>query len=236
MICNARTRHNAMRAAAARRVVPTNVTTARRPVRETERAIARALASCAVSLCVTLAPMEAFAAPGSKPAPLFAEGGQAACTNAALDAFADVRAKFSLEVSTGALPEAVLTLSGCDYSERDLHGKVLSGTVMDEASFEKSDLSATEMSRASVRNANLRGADLRSANCYEARFDGSDLRGVNFENALLSNATFGKSKGQWADVAGANFEGALVSSSDARKLCDNPTLDLDGEIAIGGCR
>ena len=47
----------------------------------------------------------------------------------ALDAFADVRAKFSLEVSTGAMPEAVLTLTGCDYGGAALRGKILSGAA-----------------------------------------------------------------------------------------------------------
>ena len=75
-----------------------------------------------------------------------------------------------------------------------------------------------------------------SANAYEARFDGSDLRGANFSNALLSNASFGKGEdGRWANVEGAEFEGALLSSSDARKLCQNPTLDIEGQIAVGGC-
>lgn len=210
-------------------------TSARRVVKALDaREIGRQCVNLGLSLTLFIAP--ARAAPGSKPAPLIS-GGQEACTVSALDAFADVRAKFSLEVSTGALPEAVLTLSGCDYAGKNLHAKILSGTVMDAANFESADLSATEMSRASAKNSNFKGVNFNSANCYEARFDGSDLRGANFENALLSNATFGKGEGgKWANVEGANFEGALVSSSDARKLCDNPTLDLEGQIAVGGCR
>ena len=65
--------------------------------------------------------------PGQRPEPLVntADG----CTVRALDAFADVRAKFSLEVSTGAMPEAVLTLTGCDYGGAALRGKILSGAA-----------------------------------------------------------------------------------------------------------
>jgi uncharacterized protein YjbI with pentapeptide repeats len=107
---------------------------------------------------------------------------------------------------------------------------------MDGTNFENADASETEMSRTSARNSNLRGVNFASANAYEARFDGSDLRGANFANALLSNASFGKGEdGRWANVEGAEFEGALLSLSDARKLCQNPTLDIEGQIAVGGC-
>ena len=194
------------------------------------------VAAVALSLALATSPLDAdaVASVGQKPPPTIStpEG----CTLRALDAFSDVRAKFSLEVSTGALPEAVLTLTGCDYSGKQLRGKILSGVVMDGTNFENADASETEMSRTSARNSNLRGVNFASANAYEARFDGSDLRGANFANALLSNASFGKGEdGRWANVEGAEFEGALLSLSDARKLCQNPTLDIEGQIAVGGC-
>ena len=76
----------------------------------------RASPSVALSLALATSPLDAVAVAsvGQKPPPTIStpEG----CTLRALDAFSDVRAKFSLEVSTGALPEAVLTLTGCDYS------------------------------------------------------------------------------------------------------------------------
>ena len=205
--------------------------------RQSERIQRARGAACAAAVSIALTTstaIPAMASPGSKPAPLVST--EEGCTVKALDSFADVRAKFSLEVSTGALPEAVLTLGGCDYSGKNLRGKILSGVNADGTNFEKADLSETEMSRTSARNSNLRGVNFASANAYEARFDGSDLRGANFDGALLSNATFGKGEdGKWANVDGVNFDGALVSSSDARKLCQNPTLDVEGEIAIGGC-
>ena len=54
------------------------------------------------------------------------------------------------------------------------------------------------------------------------------MRGASFANALLSSASF-----TGADVAGAVFEGALLSSSDTKLLCANPTLDEDGQMALG---
>jgi hypothetical protein len=37
------------------------------------------------------------------------------------------------------------------------------------------------------------------------------------------------------NLDGANFEGALLSSSDAQRVCENPTVDDYGR-AILGCR
>ena len=213
----------------------TRASNTRASIDSTRSLLARDVARVALAASLTiLAPEGARGTPGQRPEPLVntVDG----CTVRALDAFADVRAKFSLEVSAGAMPEAVLTLTGCDYGGAKLRGKILSGAVADGTNFEGAEMSETEMSRTSARDSNLRNVDFRSANAYEARFDGSDLRGANFENALLSNASFGRgANGTWANLDGANFEGALVSSSDARKLCENPTLDVEGQIAVGGC-
>ena len=62
------------------------------------------------------------------------------CTPDKLDLFKDVRAKFSMEASTGALPEAILDLDKCDYSNIDLDAKVLSGLIARNANFENSQL------------------------------------------------------------------------------------------------
>ena len=154
----------------------------------------------------------------------------------ALDLFKDTRAKFSLEVGTGALPEAVLDLAQCDYSGQDLTGRVLSGVIASNANFEGAKIVRTEMSRAQAVDSNFMNADFSDTNAYEVSFAGSDMRNVNFENTILTNARFGKdAAGRWANLEGANFEGALLSSSDAQRVCENPTVDDYGR-AILGCR
>jgi len=58
----------------------------------------------------------------------------------------------------------------------------------------------------------------------------------NFDNAILTNARFGKGKnGEWAQLDGVNWDGALLSSSDAQRVCENPTVDDYGK-AILGCK
>ena len=176
----------------------------------------------------------ALAGAGEKP-PLVIDmpGG---CTLEALDLFKDTRAKFSLEVGTGALPEAVLDLKGCDYSGQDLTGKILSGVVATGADFSNAKIVGAEMSRAKAAEVNFNGADMSSTNFYEVNFAGSDLRNVNFDNAILTNARFGKGKnGEWAQLDGVNWDGALLSSSDAQRVCENPTVDDYGK-AILGCK
>jgi uncharacterized protein YjbI with pentapeptide repeats len=64
-----------------------------------------------------------------------------------------------LEVGSGAIPEAVLDLAQCDYSGRDLTGKVLSGVLASHANFQGARVVGAEMSRAQAVGSNFRDAD-----------------------------------------------------------------------------
>jgi uncharacterized protein YjbI with pentapeptide repeats len=190
-----------------------------------------AIAGVAVFL---VSPSPSLSEPGQRPPPVAEMPG--GCTLDALDLFKDTRAKFSLEVGTGALPEAVLDLATCDYSGANMDGKVLSGAIASNATFDDVSFTGGEMSRAKAVDSSWKGANLSSTNFYEVNFAGSDLRGANFDNAILTNARFGKdAKGKWADLDGVNWDGALLSSSDAQRVCENPTVDEYGR-AILGCR
>jgi len=193
-----------------------------------------AVASASLALALSACPGPALAEAGQKPPPVRDMPG--GCTIEALDLFKDTRAKFSLEVGTGALPEAILDLGGCDYSGADLDGKVLSGAIMSGANFEGAIFTGGEASRAKAVGTNFRGSVLRGTNFYEVSFAGADLRGADFDNAILTNARFGRDGGgNWAQLDGVNWEGALLSSSDAQRACENPTVDDYGR-AILGCR
>ncbi|EEH52061.1 uncharacterized protein MICPUCDRAFT_53583 [Micromonas pusilla CCMP1545] len=193
-----------------------------------------AVASASLALALSACPGPALAEAGQKPPPVRDMPG--GCTIEALDLFKDTRAKFSLEVGTGALPEAILDLGGCDYSGADLDGKVLSGAIMSGANFEGAIFTGGEASRAKAVGTNFRGSVLRGTNFYEMSFAGADLRGADFDNAILTNARFGRDGGgNWAQLDGVNWEGALLSSSDAQRACENPTVDDYGR-AILGCR
>ena len=199
--------------------------------RITQKLFAGAMVAGALTL-TSCGPAAAEA--GQKPPPVIDMPG--GCTLEALDLFKDTRAKFSLEVGTGALPEAVLDLGGCDYSGQDLSGKILSGVIATGANFSNATLVGAEMSRAKGQDAIFTGANMRSVNAYEVNLGGSDLTNVDFDNAILTNARFGKGKGgEWAKLGGANWEGALLSSSDAQRVCENPTVDDYGK-AILGCK
>lgn len=202
-------------------------------VSRTSSAISKVFGVAAGFVLLASPPM-ALAEPGQRPPPVAELPG--GCTLEALDLFKNMRAKFSLEVGTGALPEAVLDLAMCDYSGAEMDGKVLSGAIASNAKFDNVQFTGGEMSRAKAVGSSFRNANLSSTNCYEVNFAGSDLRGVNFDNAILTNARFGKDKdGNWANLDGVNWEGALLSSSDAQRVCENPTVDEYGK-AILGCR
>jgi hypothetical protein len=79
-----------------------------------------ALAAAVCALCLGSAPLEA--AQRTRQPPPGTEQGR--CEVSALDKFADTRATFSQEASGGNMAEAVVDIRGCDYSGKDLSGKV----------------------------------------------------------------------------------------------------------------
>jgi hypothetical protein len=191
-------------------------------------AAAAAAAALLLSVSAPL-PASALAPPTSDPA---------RCAVSRLKDFAGVRASFSAEVGSGALPEAVLDLRECSFAKLDLNAAVLSGAVLDDADFSGAQLVHADAARASARRANFRGATLTDANFFAVSFNGADLRGAVMSNAILSNATFGRDGGKdgvWAQLGGVDWEGALLSRSDATRLCENPTVDDEGR-AVLGCR
>lgn len=87
--------------------------------------LAGLLAAAAV-LCS--APPTFAAGPAPRTPPVLEVAGR--CSLEALDVFAETRAKFSQEASGGNMTEALVDIRGCDYSNKDLSGKVLSGVLM----------------------------------------------------------------------------------------------------------
>jgi uncharacterized protein YjbI with pentapeptide repeats len=135
------------------------------------------------------------------------------------------------------MAEANVDIRSCDYSNKDLSGKVLSGVNMQGADFTNSKLVGSQMARADAKGAKLAGVDFTDTNCYSTSFDGADLSGAQFENSILTAATFGKDgSGTWANLQGTHFEGALVSSSDVVRICENPTLEESTKKFELGCR
>jgi hypothetical protein len=190
----------------------------------------RAAAAAAAALLLSATPLPAFALgpPSADPA---------RCAASRLKEFAGVRASFSAEVGSGALPEAVLDLRECSFAGQELGNAVLAGAILDGADFSGAQLVHVDASRASAKRVNFQNAALADSNWFAVSFAGADLRGAKFTNALLGNATFGRDgkDGEWALLGGADFEGALLSRSDAARVCENPTVDDEGR-AILGCR
>ena len=209
---------------------PPAVAAAPAPPRCRSLSSAAAAAAAALSIAFSVAVPSSFALP-----PPSAEVNR--CDPVRLKAFASTRASFSAEASSGSLPkEAILDLRGCSFAGLKLEAEVFSGAQLDGADLHGADLTHTDWARASARGANFAGATLKDSNLFNVDLRGADVRGTNFANALLSGANFGKDeKGQWANMEGAELEGALLSSSDTRSLCLNPTIDVDGAIALG-CR
>ena len=207
------------------------------------RCATRRCAAAAVAPPLSAAPLAAVAAaaslllswPASALALAAPSADPARCNVSRLKDFAATRASFSMEVSGGALPEAVLDLRDCQFGALNIRDAVFSGARLDGANLAGSTLPHADFARATARRTNLSQTSLVDSNLFAVSFDGADLRGADFTNAIMGNATFGKDGDAWAQLAGANFEGALLSKSDAKTVCLNPTLDDEGR-AVLGCR
>lgn len=129
-----------------------------------------------------------------------------------------------------AVSDKILDLRFCDFTDKNLSGKTLSGALLADAKLNKANLQEVVMSKAYAVKADFSGADLTNAVVDRVVFDEANLSGVQFVNAVITGVTF-----DGANLAGANFEDALIGSEDAKRLCNNPTLDADAR-AIVGCR
>ena len=159
--------------------------------------------------------------------------GQDRCGLEALKKGASTRAAFS-DFATQQNQELYVNIEGCDYSNMDLSGEVLSGVKARGANFENSIFGA-ESSRADFSDANLRGAVIRSVNLYNTIFAGADLEGADLSGSLAPGAFFGRDEqtGKKANLKDVNFEDTLLSSSDVRTICANSSLTFESKMSLG---
>ena len=155
------------------------------------------------------------------------------CSIEALKKGASTRAAFS-DFATQQNQELYVNIEGCDFSNMDLSGEVLSGVKARGANFRNS-IFGPECSRADFSVADLRGAVIRNVNLYNTVFAGANLEGADFTASLASGAFFGKDEqtGELANLKGAVFEDTLLSSSDVTRMCSNKTLDFEGKMNLG---
>ena len=155
------------------------------------------------------------------------------CSVEALKKGAGTRAAFS-DFATQQNQELYVNVEGCDFSNLDLSGEVLSGIKARGANFSHS-VFGPECSRADFAAADLRGAVIRNVNLYNTSFAGANLEGADFTASLASGAYFGKDEqtGEVANLKGAVFEDTLLARSDVTKICGNKTLDFEGKMLLG---
>ena len=155
------------------------------------------------------------------------------CSVEALKKGASTRAAFS-DFATQQNQELYVNIEGCDFSNMDLSGEVLSGVKARGANFRNS-IFGPECSRADFSVADLRGAVVRNVNLYNTVFAGANLEGADFTASLANGAFFGKDEqtGELANLKGAIFEDTLLSSSDVTRMCSNKTLDFEGKMNLG---
>ena len=129
-----------------------------------------------------------------------------------------------------AVSDRILDLRKCDYNEKDLTAKTLSGALMVEASFKGTNMTEVVMSKAYAVDADFTGANFTNSVVDRVTFDGSNLTNANFYNAVITGTTY-----EGTNLTGATFEEALIGKEDVKRLCDNPTVQGETRLQIG-CR
>lgn len=129
-----------------------------------------------------------------------------------------------------AVSDRILDLRQCNYVDKDLSTKTLSGALMVDATFKGANMTEVVMSKAYAVNADFTGANFTNAVVDRVTFDGANLSNANFFNAVITGATF-----EGTNLAGAQFDEALIGKEDVKKLCENPTLVEETRFQVG-CR
>lgn len=129
-----------------------------------------------------------------------------------------------------AVSDKILDLRMCDYTGKNLSGKVLSGALLKDATLPNSILRETVLTKAYAVGSDFSGADLTNAVVDRVDFRKANLKNVIFANAVITGVQF-----EGANLEGALFEGALIGNEDAKRLCANPTLTVEGRSDVG-CR
>ena len=129
-----------------------------------------------------------------------------------------------------AVSDRILDLRQCNYVDKDLSTKTLSGALMVDSTFKGANMTEVVMSKAYAVNADFTGANFTNAVVDRVTFDGANLSNANFFNAVITGATF-----DGTNLAGAQFEEALIGKEDVKKLCENPKLEEETRFQVG-CR
>ena len=127
-----------------------------------------------------------------------------------------------------AVSDRILDLRKCNYDDKDLSTKTLSGALMVDGSFKGTNMTEVVMSKAYALGADFTGANFTNSVVDRVTFDDANLTNANFFNAVITGATY-----ENTNLTGATFEDALIGKEDVKRLCENPTVQGETRLQIG---
>ena len=165
-----------------------------------------ALAATCMSAALLLPCPDALAARNRLPPP-GTEAGR--CSMEALDKFADTRAAFSQEASSG-MEEAYVDVRNCDYSGKDLREKVFSGVLQHQKQPHRLALPNPRCTITAylvpfaTRSAVTKRVRRQASKCVMGRA-GVLMRGANFSGSKFVGVEFARVDAKGADLSNADF-------------------------------
>jgi uncharacterized protein YjbI with pentapeptide repeats len=118
-----------------------------------------------------------------------------------------------------------LSMNGANFSNANLRGLLLSGSVMTNTSFKGADLTDTRFA-----STDLTGSDFSGANLLRTTFTAVQLSSTVFHNAKMDVVTATN-----VDATDADFSGAEVSDAMEFMMKFCRTIMPDGSIRSGAC-
>jgi uncharacterized protein YjbI with pentapeptide repeats len=118
-----------------------------------------------------------------------------------------------------AARDSLYDLRQCVMDKDSAGGFDISGALLAEGSFKGTNFKDAQLSKVYAENANFDNADFTNAVVDRAYFRGSSFKNGLFVNTVLTSTSF-----EDANLENTDFSGSYLGQFDAKRLCQNPTL------------
>jgi hypothetical protein len=123
----------------------------------------------------------------------------------------------------------------CDFSDANLRGKNLKGSLFKNVDLTDADLCGADLESASFADTRLIDANLTDVNLDSSSHSKGDFSGANLTNVTFRVATFSKVDFSGADLTGADFTGATFADTDFAGAIFCRTIQPNGNVDNSDC-
>jgi uncharacterized protein YjbI with pentapeptide repeats len=123
----------------------------------------------------------------------------------------------------------------CDFSDANLRGKNLKGSLFKNVDLTDADLCGADLESSSFADTKLIDANLTDVNLDSTSHSKGDFSGANLTNVTFRVATFSKVDFSGADLTGVDFTGATFADTDFAGAIFCRTIQPNGNVDNSDC-